>query len=71
MFTDLAENIGNINDKLNLYVALAPVVYLGNVQVEWVKNFVHVYKLLKFILDAADIYEFFGRKWVAFSDDFC
>jgi len=28
MFAALAEDFGNINDKLNLFVAMAPVAYL-------------------------------------------
>jgi pimeloyl-ACP methyl ester carboxylesterase len=28
MFTALAENFGNLNDKINLFVAMAPVTYL-------------------------------------------
>ena len=71
MFTALAENFGNINEKLNLYIALAPVAYLGNVQLEWCKYLGHVYKLGKRTLDAAGIYEVLGRKWVDFSDEFC
>ena len=37
MFTALANNFGNINQKLNLFVALAPVVYLGDVDVPYIE----------------------------------
>jgi len=71
MFTALANNFGNINQKLNLFVALAPVVYLGNVEVPYIEYLSFGYKLVKKTLDSYGIYEFFGGEYVEFSDDFC
>ena len=39
MFTALAEGFGNFNDKINVFIALAPVAYVGDSEANfWLKG---------------------------------
>lgn len=71
MFTALAENFGNLEDKLNLFVALAPVTRLDGVKNQFYHNLGNVFPYLKQVLDDMHIYEFYGPSWQSYEDEIC
>jgi lysosomal acid lipase/cholesteryl ester hydrolase len=63
MFSALAEGHGKLKDQLNLFIALAPTVYMNNVTDDFFKG---VSELSEVIYDSfllAKIYDVFGHKW--------
>lgn len=71
MFTALAEGFGDLSNKVNLYIAMAPVLYLGYSSDSFFKELSGVLKLVKEALDEREIYELFGPKWQSDSATFC
>lgn len=71
MFTALAENFGNLEDKLNLFVALAPVTRLDGVSNEFFHTLGNIFPYLKKVLDEMHIYEFNGPSWQSYEDEIC
>ena len=71
MFTALAEGFGNINDKLNLYVALAPITRLFGSKSPFLQSLSSKIPLVRELLNFLNIQEFFGPTWNAISEDFC
>jgi hypothetical protein len=71
MFTALAEGFGNINDKLNLYVALAPITRLFGSKSPFLQSLSNKIPLVRELLNFLNIQEFFGPTWNAISEDFC
>jgi len=72
MFAALADRLGNFPDKLNLFVAFAPAVYIRDDADEWLK-------LLSEWLDPSElrvlhdfgIYELLGADWDKIRDPLC
>ena len=71
MFTALAENFGNLKEKVNLFVAMAPVVYIGRTSDSFFKELAGMLDVVKDALDELELYEFFGEGWSLTSDLFC
>lgn len=63
MFTALAEGFGEIHKKVNIFVALAPVVYLGRTSDAFVLNFRDKASMVEAALKKMKIYEILGPKW--------
>lgn len=78
MFSALAEGHGRLKDQINLFIAMAPTVYLDNATDDFYKG---VSELTEVIYDSflfAKVYEVFGPKWkdyasvvCLFAKDFC
>jgi len=61
MFSALAEGHGNLKDKVNMFVALAPVVYMGNSQDGLLRKVSAAGEILRDSLAFAKVYELFGH----------
>ena len=63
MFTALAEEFDDVEDKINLFVALAPITHLaGSHDGFWVEVS-KIIPVLRDLLNALEIYELFGPRW--------
>jgi hypothetical protein len=71
MFTALSEGFGDLNKKLNLFVALAPVTRLDGVSNEFYKTLSNIFPYAKQILDGLKIYEINGPSWQNYEDEIC
>lgn len=79
MFSALAEGHGtNLNDKINLFIAMAPTVYMSNVSDTFYKGVAELSEILYDSFQLAHVYEIFGQKWheyapivCLFAKDFC
>jgi len=64
MFTALAEDFGDLEDKINLFVALAPITHLaGSHNAAFWEEISGIIPVLRDLLNAFDIYELFGPTW--------
>merc|ERR1711935_742993 len=66
-----AEGHGRLKDQINLFVALAPTVYMNNVSDDFFKG---VSELSEVIYDSfllAKVYEIFGHRWKEYSSIVC
>ena len=63
MFTALSEGFGDLDQKLNLFVALAPVTRLDGASNEFYHTLSNIYPYVKKILDGLNIYEIDGPGW--------
>jgi len=57
MFAALAANYGDLQSKLDIFVALAPVALMGNVSESFVESCAQNWKLISNILPLTGIYE--------------
>lgn len=71
MFTALAEGFGNLDKKLNIFVALAPVAYLQDSTEKFLKYVTDVFPYMQKTLARLEAYELFGAKWDEASEKFC
>jgi hypothetical protein len=71
MFTALSEGFGNMDEKLNLFVALAPVTRLDGASNELYHTVSTIYPYVKQILDGLKIYEINGPAWQNYEDEIC
>lgn len=64
MFYALTENFGNLRNKLNLFLALAPIAVIGDKDENSIYTAIpsSIPSLLKACY-ALKIYEFFGESW--------
>jgi len=63
MFYALSENINNLREKINFFVALAPICKIG-ADNEWGYNlFAKTVPTLKKLTDNLKIHEWFGTNW--------
>ena len=64
MFYALTENFGNLREKLNLFIAFAPIAVIGDKDENSIYTAIpsSVPHLLK-ACNALNIHEFFGEKW--------
>ena len=70
IFAALADHLGDINDKINIFVALAPAVYILDDN-EWLKKLSSIIADgKKERLEKLGVYELFGPKWKEFSKKF-
>lgn len=63
MFSALAEKFGDLDQKLNLFVALAPVTRLDEASNELYHTLANIYPYVKTIFDSLKIYEINGPSW--------
>jgi len=78
MFSALAEGHGNLNDQINLFVALAPNVYMDHTDDDFFKSVANLGEAIYDSFLLAKHYEVFGKKWkdisgviCIFAKDFC
>ena len=71
MFSALAENQGDIKNKLNLYVALAPVAVLDNISNPFFVELAGKVDTISWWIDFFNIDELFGTTWQLASSGFC
>lgn len=71
MFTALSEKFGEMQDKINLFVALAPIIHLHGSHNKFLYTLSKSVPLARKILNALNIHEFFGPSWNTISDQFC
>ena len=71
MFTALAQGFGDMQDKLNLFVAFAPITRLFGSKSPFLHSLADKIPLVRNLLNFLNIYEFFGPSWNAISKDFC
>ena len=71
MFTALAENFGDVQNKINLFVALAPITHLFGSHNEFFNALSKSIPLARQVLHFLGIYEFFGDDWHKISGPFC
>jgi hypothetical protein len=64
MFYALTENFGNLREKLNLFMAFAPIAVIGDKDENSIYTAIpsSIPPLLK-ATKALSIHEFFGEKW--------
>ena len=63
MFAALAEGFGDLENKVNIYVAMAPVLYIAKTQDNFLKDLSGMIPEVKEGLDSVKLYEFFGPTW--------
>lgn len=71
MFSALSENKGDLKRKINAFIALAPVMNLGNTQDEFLLMLSKNVNSYHSWLDFFGITEFFGANWSYVSAAFC
>jgi poly(3-hydroxyalkanoate) synthetase len=71
MFTALAQGFGDLGNKINLFIALAPVVYFEDVTDILLKYTVWAFSLLQQALYLMNINEVFDKTWDDLSGEFC
>jgi hypothetical protein len=71
MFSALSENHGQLNDKVNLFIALSPVVFLQQTKNESIKELIGDIDGLVWLFNYLGIYELFGPEWQLISESIC
>jgi len=71
MFSALAEGHGNIHEKINVFIAMAPIVYMENTNDSFLKDVSNYASFLQSTFDTLHVYELFGDEWRATSDLVC
>lgn len=71
MFTALAENFGNLNDKINVFVALAPVTYLQDSTDALMRYASDFFPYLQTTFQELGAHELFGSTWSEVQDKIC
>ena len=71
MFSALAFNYGNMNDKLLMFVAVGPVVRLDDVRAEFMKQIGGRVYDMQWWLDFFKLKEAFGPNWKSAARGFC
>ena len=71
MFSALAEGHGNLHKKVNLFVAMAPIVFMGKTTDSTFLALGNFSKTLYSSFHALKIYEIFGPLWRESSDLVC
>ena len=71
MFTTLANNYGNMNDKINLFVALAPITHLFGSHFAFFNNIYKSVPAIRSLLYSFSIFELYGPEWNVLSGPIC
>ena len=71
MFSALAENKGNLNKKINLFIAMSPVVILTNSSNDFLREIKNDIDDLQWWFDFLGIWYFFGDDWLTMSKGLC
>lgn len=71
MFYALAKNEDYLKERINLFVAMAPVLRLGNTTSSTLKNLAYYKFSFEKALKTFGIYEVMGAKWLEMADKIC
>lgn len=71
MFTALAENFGDVQNKVNLFIALSPVAYLSHTENEFLKDLAQDIDGYKWWMNHFGITRLFGPEWGVLSEGLC
>ena len=71
MFTALAENHGNLRSKINLFVAMAPVVRLDNTTNEILVNLGQNVNRAQYWMASLGFDEVLGPEWFTIAATYC
>ena len=71
MFTALAEDFGDIRNKVSCFVALAPITYLGGSHNEFFELLAPAIPTIQKWLNDFEVYELFGTGWESIKSGFC
>lgn len=63
MFAALAEDFGDLNSKVNLFVAMAPVTYLQDSTDALMRYAADFFPYLSKTFKDMEVYELFGSTW--------
>ena len=63
MFSALAEGHGDLKNKINLFAATAPTVYMSNVHDKFFGFIKDAAEILYDSFNMVHVYEIFGHKW--------
>lgn len=63
MFTALAEDIDHMTDKINVFIALAPITYIGGTHNTFWNTITRTLPIVKKMLNSMNTYELFGPNW--------
>lgn len=63
MFTALAEGLDDLDKKINYFVALAPVTYIGGSHSLFMETISVSLPMVRSMLDLLKIYEIYGPSW--------
>ena len=66
MFTALAENFGNVTEKINFFVALAPAAKIGGSFNWFYEILAFISPVLLWVFNKLGIYELWGPQWQSF-----
>jgi len=71
MFTAMSEGFGDMKEKINLFIALAPITTLGDSTDKFYHALSQSIPIVKSLLEMLGIHEFFGEDWDASAESFC
>lgn len=71
MFTAMTQGFGDMKDKINLFIALAPITTLGDAKDKFIHSLSQSIPIVKSLLEMLGVYEFFGEDWDASAGSFC
>jgi len=71
MFTALAEDFGDLRNKVTHFVALAPITYLGGSHNEFFELLAPLFPVIKKWLNDLEVYEIFGTGFESIKKGFC
>ena len=71
MFVALGDGYGDIHKKIDIFIALAPVVSIGETEDTWWQSYTSMRGTAFDWLESMGIYEMFDDDWDSLSDDFC
>ena len=71
MFTALANNYGDLNEKINLFVALAPITHLFGSHFAFFNNIYKSVPSIRSLLYSFSIFELYGPQWNNVSGPIC
>ena len=71
MFTALAENFGNVHEKINLFVALAPITHLIGSHFALFNSIYKSVPAIKSLLYSFSVFELYGPQWNKMSGPIC
>lgn len=63
MFTALAEDIGGMTSKVNVFIALAPITYNGGSHNKLIQEMSISLPVIQKLLNSLQLYEVFGPEW--------
>ena len=71
MFSALADGYGDLQNKINVFIALAPIIHVHGTHDNFIYTISKSIPLVKTFLDSVNIHEFFGPQWNNIEGEFC